>query len=56
MYVYFTDIFLSMNDVSLKIDWREMYELAKLVVDKKEKGESPDRLQFFTEYIFDKNL
>jgi hypothetical protein len=36
--------------------WQEMYELAKFVVEKKENGESPERLQIFLEYMINKNV
>jgi death-on-curing family protein len=56
MSVYFTDIFLQLNGIELKISWQEMYELAKFIVEKKENGETPQLLELFTLHVFSNNV
>jgi death-on-curing family protein len=51
MAIFFTDAFLKHHDVVLNVGWESMYELAKFVVDEKESGQNPERLQALVEKI-----
>ena len=56
MSVFFTDIFLHFNGIELNVGWRKMYELAKFIVEKKESGENPEKLQYLIENIISQNV
>jgi hypothetical protein len=45
-----------MVHVDLKLDYRDMYELAKFVVQKKEEKHTPELLQIFVLEFFHKGL
>lgn len=56
MAVYLADAFLLLNDVQLNLDWKQMYELAKFVVQMKEQGESADVLEKVVKEVFRKGF
>ncbi len=45
--VLYTDAFLALNDVNLDLAWTNMYELSKMVVERKQNGDDPKKLQQF---------
>ena len=45
--VLYTDAFLVLNDVVLEVSWSKMYELSKMIVERKQNGDDPERLQQF---------
>lgn len=55
MSVFLTDIFLFLNNIDLTLEWKAMYELAKFIVNKKEAGESSEKLEYFVEKVLSEN-
>jgi prophage maintenance system killer protein len=55
MAVFYTDVFLSVNDVFLTLDYKNMYELAIFVVKEKGLGTPAEELQGFVELVIERN-
>jgi prophage maintenance system killer protein len=56
MAVFFTDVFLNVNEINLILDHKKMYELSKFVVREKEEGNSPQNLLAFVELVIERNI
>ncbi len=56
MSVFFTDTFLYLNNLDLRLTWQEAYELAKYVVTKKEEGMNAEILQLLVERVLMENV